>query len=41
MSLPWQIAIFGDYNQESPFHFAANEALRHTAQLLSIPLEHK
>jgi len=41
MIQPVRIAIVGDYNQDSRSHAATNEALTHTAESLSIPLEYK
>jgi len=41
MIQPVRIAIVGDYNQDSRSHVATNEALTHTAESLSIPLEYK
>lgn len=41
MTQPVRIAIVGDYNQDSRSHVATNEALTHTAESLSIPLEYK
>ena len=35
-----RIAIVGDYNQDSSHHVATNEALTHTAEFLSVPLEY-
>jgi CTP synthase (UTP-ammonia lyase) len=40
MTPPVRIAIVGDYNQDSSHHVATNEALTHTAEFLSIPLEY-
>jgi CTP synthase (UTP-ammonia lyase) len=40
MTQPVRIAIVGDYNQDSSHHVATNEALTHTAEFLSIPLEY-
>ena len=40
MTQPVRIAIVGDYNPDSSHHVATNEALTHTAQSLSIPLEY-
>ena len=39
MTQPVRIAIVGDYNPDSSHHVATNEALTHTAEFLSIPLE--
>lgn len=41
MARPVQIAIVGDFNQDSRSHIATNEALTHTADFLSIPLEYE
>ena len=40
MTQPVRIAIVGDYNQDSHSHVATNEALTHTAESLSIPLDY-
>jgi CTP synthase (UTP-ammonia lyase) len=40
MTQPLRIAIVGDYNQEARSHAATNEALTHTAEFLSIPLQY-
>ena len=40
MNQPVRIGIVGDYNQDSRSHIATNEALKHTAESLSIALEY-
>ena len=39
MSESIQIGIIGDFNTESPSHRATNEALKHTADHLSLSLD--
>ena len=41
MTKPLRIAIVGDYNEDSRSHIATNEALTHTAEILSIALEYE
>lgn len=41
MTQPVHIAIIGDFNQDLHSHVATNEALTHTAESLTIPLEYR
>ena len=39
MSAPLSIGIIGDYNPASRYHLATNEAIRHAALALVLPVE--
>jgi CTP synthase (UTP-ammonia lyase) len=40
MTQPVRIAIVGDYDPQSSSHHAIDEALTHTAEVLSLPVEY-
>jgi CTP synthase (UTP-ammonia lyase) len=39
MSSALSVGIIGDFNPQLRFHIATNEALRHAASALSVPIE--
>jgi CTP synthase (UTP-ammonia lyase) len=41
MSRTIRVGIIGDYNPDSRFHTATNEALKHVAKALSVPVDFK